>query len=128
MATLYGHGKGRARSHPPKAEKPYWVTLNSAEIEALVVKLSKEGYSTAKIGVALRDNYGIPNVQVITGKKVEKILIANGIAVEKQDMQALMLKEKKLQKHFEKNKKDYTAKRGLQLTKAKVKRLKDYSS
>lgn len=126
MATLYGHGRGKAGSHPPKREKPYWVTMKPDEIEELVVSLAKQGYSKSMIGFILRDTYGIPSVKVVTGKKISKILEEHNIKVEPEDLRALEEKEKKLKKHLEKNKHDMTAKRGLQLTQSKIKRLKDY--
>ncbi|MEM1535826.1 MAG: 30S ribosomal protein S15 [Candidatus Pacearchaeota archaeon] len=126
MATLYGHGRGKAGSHAPKQEKPYWVSMKPEEVEELVVSLAKQGFSTSKIGFILRDTYGIPSVKSITGKKIKKILSERGIKVEKEDLNALLEKEKRLKKHLEKNKHDMTAKRGLQLTQAKIRRLEKY--
>ncbi|UCD21115.1 MAG: 30S ribosomal protein S15 [archaeon] len=126
MATLYGHGKGKSGSHPPKQEKPYWTKLKPKEAETIIVNLAKEGKTTAKIGLMLRDNYGIPNIKIFTGKKITKILEENKINAKQQDLQILEEREKKLGKHLEKNKKDRTAKRGFQFTKAKIKRLRDY--
>ena len=82
---MYGHGKGKARSHAPKAEKAYWVKMEAKEVEELVVKLSKEGLDPAKIGLVLRDTYSIPSVKIITKKKIAKILKENGIDVSKND-------------------------------------------
>lgn len=126
MATLYGHGRGKAGSHPPKPEKPHWLKMKPKEVEELVVSLAKQGLSTSMIGFILRDSYGIPSVKVVTGKKIGKILAEHGIKAEMEDLRALEEKQKRLEKHLEKNKHDMTAKRGLQLTKSKIKRLKDY--
>jgi len=126
MATLYGRGKGKARSHPPKQEKPYWVKLSPKEVEEIVVKLAKEGMDSARIGLVLRDSYGIPSVKAITGKKIQKILAENNINVQSLELIALRKKAKALAKHLEKNKKDMTAKRGLQLTEEKIRRLEKY--
>lgn len=126
MATLYGGGRGKAGSHAPKQEKPYWLKMNAKEVEELVVKLAKEGMDSAKIGLVLRDNYGIPSVSVITGKKIQKILLEHGINIQPLELIALRKKTKSLEKHFERNKGDMTAKRGLQLTEAKMKRLEKY--
>ncbi len=126
MATLYGGGKGKAGSHAPKQEKPYWIKLSEKEVEELVVKLAKEGMDSAKIGLVLRDSYGIPSVKTITGKKIQKILQESGVNVQSLELAAFRKKAKTLGKHFEKNKKDMTAKRGLQLTDAKIRRLEKY--
>jgi small subunit ribosomal protein S15 len=127
MATLYGRGRGKARSHAPKAEKPYWVKMESKEIEEVVVKLAKQGLSSAKIGLMLRDNYGIPSTKTVIGKKVEKILAENNVKTQDYNIVSLEKRQRALKKHLEKNKKDMTAKRGLQLTEAKIRRLEKYS-
>lgn len=126
MATLYGHGKGKARSHAPKQEKPYWLKLEPKEVEELIVKMAKQGMDSTKIGLVLRDSYGIPNVKAATGKKIQQILKENKIEVSPLELVSLQKKLKALKKHFEKNKKDMTAKRGLQLTESKIRRLKKY--
>ena len=56
------------------ANKPEWVEYSTEEIEELILKLTKEGNSTSKIGIVLRDQYGIPDVKLITGQKITKIL------------------------------------------------------
>lgn len=126
MATMHGHGKGKARSHSPKPEKPYWLKITDKEVEELIVKLGKEGNSTAKIGLILRDTYSIPNVKVITKKKISKILEENNIKVEQEDLKNLVKKGENLKKHLAKNKVDRVAKKGLQLTQSKSHRLRKY--
>ncbi len=127
MATLYGRGRGKAGSHKPIfTEKPTWVVLNNKQIEELIVKLAKEGNTSAKIGLILRDSYGINNIRGIIGKKIEKVLEENKIEYEPHELIAVEKKHKKLKKHFESNKQDKVAKRGLQLTEVKLIRLKRY--
>ncbi len=126
MTTLYGKGRGKARSHAPKAEKPSWLSMKPKEVEELVVELANKGMSPVKMGLVLRDSYGITSVKVITGKKIKKVLDERGIKVEPYYLTALEKRIKALKKHLEKNKKDMRAKRGLQLTEAKLRRLKKY--
>ena len=126
MATLYGKGHGKAGSHAPKAEKPYWFNMTTREVEKLVLKLAEKGSSPVKIGLVLRDSYGIPSVKAIVGKKIQKILEEKGIETKSTEITALEKRIKVLKKHFEKNKKDTRAKRGLQLSEAKLRRLKKY--
>lgn len=128
MATLYGRGRGRAGSHAPKPEKPYWLKLKPQEIEKIIIELGKKDISPAKIGLILRDSYGIPNVRIIIGKKIQKVLKEAGLYEEDESVVALEKKAKALEKHLEKNKKDTRAKRGLHLTKSKIIRLKKYST
>lgn len=126
MATIYGKGRGKAGSHAPKAEKPYWLGLKAEEIKNLVVDLAKKGLNPVKIGLVLRDNYGVPSVKAITGKKIQKILKEKGIKLEPYELVRFEKRIKTLKKHLEKNKKDTRAKRGLQLTESKLRRLKKY--
>jgi len=127
MVTLYGKGRGKARSHAPKAEKPLWLKLKADEVERIIIDLAKKGMSTAKIGLVLRDSFGVPNIRLITGKKIEKILDEHGLAKkEVREIVDLEKRAKALKKHLDKNKKDTRAKRGLQLTEAKIRRLQKY--
>jgi ribosomal protein S15P/S13E len=126
MATMHGHGKGKSRSHSPKAEKPYWLKLEPKEIEELVVKLGKEGMSSDKIGLVLRDTHSIPNVKSLTKKKISKILKENGMNEEHLSFKNLQKKEENIKKHLKTNQVDKTARKGLQLTQAKLHRLKKY--
>lgn len=125
MATIYGKGRGKARSHPPKAEKPYWLKISPKEVEELVVKMAGQGMSSAKIGLVLRDNYGIPSVKVVTGKKIQQILKERRIEYDEERI-VLEKKLERLKKHFEKNKNDKVSKRGIQLTESKLARLKKH--
>jgi len=126
MATLYGKGRGKAGSHSPKPEKPHWFSMKPEEVEKLIVELAKKGLTPVKMGLILRDNCGVNSVKVITGKKIKKILEEKGIEVEPHELNALKKRIKALKKHLEKNKKDTRAKRGLQLTEAKFRRLQKY--
>lgn len=126
MATMHGHGKGKAGSHSPKPEKPYWLKTSEKEVEELILKLAKDGFSSEKIGLILRDTYSIPNVKVITKKKISQILRENGIKTETEDLKNLEKKQENLRKHMNKNKVDKVAKKGLQLTQSKIHRLRKY--
>jgi len=128
MATIYGKGRGKAGSHRPKPEKPYWLKLSSKEIEDLIIKLARQELPSAKIGLILRDTYGIPSTKAAIGKKIQKVLEEHGIAPSDDNSLALDKKRARLNKHLGKNKGDKTAKRGLQLTESKLARLKRYNS
>jgi len=128
MARKYSgkHGKHGSKK-PYKATKPSWMTYSSKEVEQLVLKLAKLGKTASQIGMILRDAYGIPNVKSLTEKKITKILGENKSLPElPEDLMALIKNEIKLLDHFERNKHDMTAKRGLQLTESKIHKLSDY--
>ena len=45
----------------PRKKAAQWVEYEKEEIEAIAQKLAKEGNEPAKIGLILRDRYGIPS-------------------------------------------------------------------
>ncbi len=127
MATLYGGGRGKSKSRKPVLkEKPKWIKMSNEEIEKLIVDLAKKDIEPEKIGLILRDQYGIGNVKAIIGKKICQVLKEHGLLKLPSDLLHLIKRAKSLQKHLEKNKHDYTAKRGLQLTESKINRLVKY--
>ena len=128
MARLYSRKRGKSGSKKPvKKTMPLWVRYKPKEIEMLIVKLAKEGLADSKIGVILRDTYGIPDVRIICKKKISKIIEEKGIKKElPEDIAALIKKAVLVRKHLEENKKDEVAKRGLTLTESKIKRLTKY--
>lgn len=91
--------------------KPEWVKIKPAEIENIVVELHKEGNAPAKIGLILRDKYGIPKAKLL-GKRITKIL---------KEAKMDFISEKELikkriesvEKHISIHRHDYTAKRSL---------------
>ena len=128
MSRLHTGRKGSSASKKPLlAPIPAWVQYKPEEIEALVVKLAKQDYTAAKIGMVLRDSYGIPDVQKITGKKITAILVKNKLAPQNpEDIQALLIRAIQAKKHLDKNKKDMVTKRGLHLIESKIRRLAKY--
>lgn len=128
MARMHSRKKGKSGSKKPlKLSKPIWLRYTAKEVELLVVKLSKEGKKSDEAGRVLRDTYGIPNVKVATGKSFAQILKEKKLTPELPvDLIALIKRVVIIKKHLEKNKKDMPAKRGLQLTESKIKRLAKY--
>jgi small subunit ribosomal protein S15 len=97
------------------------------EIVQLVVKFSKEGMPTAKIGLKLRDQYAVPDVKLATGKTILEILDENNLSPKlPEDLVALMRRAIDLNVHVVANKKDVANRRGLQLIEAKIRRLVKY--
>ena len=128
MARMHSRKKGKSGSIKPlKKTKPTWVRYSESEVESLVVKLAKAGNSPSKIGLTLRDSYGVPDVKVMTKSSILTILKKNKLNLEyPEDFLALIKKEINLVKHVEKNKKDQVAKRGIKLTSSKIHRLSKY--
>jgi small subunit ribosomal protein S15 len=125
---MHSRKKGKSGSTKPAKEKtPSWVRYDPTEIEQLIVKLAKSGESESKIGITLRDKYGIPGTKEILNKRIKTVLNEHQLSKPiPEDLGNLIKKEISLLKHLEKNKKDMSAKRGLQLTESKIKRLSKY--
>ena len=92
--------------------KPEWVKLKPAEIESIMKELHKQGMAPAQIGLVLRDKHGIPKVRPFTGKKISRMMKDNKLDIPPQS--ARVHKEiERVEKHLERNKHDYSAKRSL---------------
>ncbi len=130
MSRLYCGKRGKSGSKKPEVKKtPTWVDYKAEEVEALVVKLRKQGNTTAGIGLVLRDQYGIPSIQTITGKPVGQILKEKGLESKlPEDLFNVLKQTVTIQEHLQRNKKDKSARHKLMLTESKVRRLGKYYS
>lgn len=128
MAKMHARRRGISSSTKSfRKENPNWVPLSASEVEELVEKLHQQGHSTSLIGMKLRDQYGIPDVELATGKNITKILKEKNIEFKfPEDLENLLHKAVGLDTHLKENKKDLHNKRGLQLTEAKIRRLVKY--
>ncbi len=105
-----------------EAKKPAWLKYSKSEVEAIILKLAGKGLTAEKIGLTLRDQYGIPNV------KLYDLRIKDVLGDKFQEPTTINL-ENKLQKiidHFKKNKQDKKTGRALMITKAKLKKRNEY--
>ena len=108
------------------ANKKSTEKLEKKEIENLIAKLAKEGMSATKIGQTLKTTYNISSVKAY-GIKIKKILGEKGVKMEiPEDLQNLINRAGILKKHFNANKQDKNALRGLQVTEAKIRKLAKY--
>ena len=120
--------KGKSHSIRPVSRRPpSWCSYQPEEVEALVIKLAKEGHSPSSIGTILRDQYAIPLVKPITGKSITAILRGEELAPSMpEDLANLIKKAQSLGVHMEKNKKDLHNKRAMQMIEAKIHKLSRY--
>ena len=108
-------------------ENPSWVTMSASEIEEVIVKMAKNGQISAMIGLVLRDQYGVPDVKLATGKTVTEIMTEKGVASAlPEDISNLMRRAISLNVHLRKNPGDVSNRRGLNLIEAKIRRLEHY--
>ena len=120
--------KGQSRSIRPLGRRsPDWCKYALEEVEALVVKLAREGNPPSRIGVILRDQYGIPLVKTIVGKGVVEILKENDLeSTIPEDLEMLLRKAARLRAHLERNKADKHNKRAVQIVESKIHHLSRY--
>lgn len=110
------------------AGPPKWTGMSTKEVEDLVVKMSRDGVQSARIGILLRDLHAVPNVRQATGKTVSQILREHELVPAiPEDMQNLMRRAVNLRaKHLAVHKKDHHNARGLQLIESRIRRLALY--
>jgi small subunit ribosomal protein S15 len=128
MARMHSGAKGKSGSKKPAGKASYsWLSYKPREVEMLIVKMAKEGKTPSQIGLTLRDSYGIPDIRKMLKKKITDVLETKKLLKElPEDLMALVRRDVALIKHLEANKQDMVAKRGLQLTESKIKRLVKY--
>jgi len=106
---------------------PSWCKYEAEEVEALVIKLAREGNPPSRIGTILRDQHGIPLTKSLTGKTVSGILAeADMTPSVPEDLEMLLKKASRLSTHLERNKMDLINKRALQIVEAKIHKLSKY--
>ena len=128
MARMHARKKGKSSSKRPlKYENPEWVPLSSKEITDIIVKKAGEGMSSADIGMMLRDECGVPNVKLATGKSITTIMKEKGVEMKlPEDISNLIRKAVNLNTYLKDNTRDRHNKRSLQLIEAKIRRLERY--
>lgn len=122
--------RARGSSHsirPVRIGPPKWNRFSKEEAELLVEELAKRGYQPSMIGIILRDQYGIPLIRQITGKKLAQILKERGLQPEiPEDLFNLLRKAVNVRRHLNEHPKDKSAKRGLEEVESKIRRLVNY--
>ncbi len=130
MARMHTRRKGESGSKRPSTLRvPEWMDKekDAQWVETKVIELAKAGNAPSMIGQILRDQYGIPLVRVITGKRILDILRENDLERRvPEDLRNMIAKAATLRRHMEENKTDYVSKRGLQLVESKIHRLSKY--
>lgn len=128
MARMHSRKKGSSRSRPPSVVKsPEWCDTSKEELEKIVMRLHDSGLPSSKIGLTLRDQYGVPNVKLILGKNLSRYLKGQGALPEvPEDLTNLMRRALHIRKHLKANDKDIHNKRSLQLIESKIRRLVRY--
>jgi small subunit ribosomal protein S15 len=128
MARIHSHRHGKShQTRPPNKNNPSWVTTTPDEARSTILKLAKEGVTPSRIGQTLRDDYAVPLVKTLLGKSVGEVL-TEGKAAPKlpQDLQDLIDRALRVQKHLQSHKSDRKNVHSLELVEAKIYRLSKY--
>jgi small subunit ribosomal protein S15 len=115
------------QTRPVTKRPPAWCRYTAEEVEALIMRLGKEGHPPSKIGTILRDQYGVPLAKPITGKSVTHVLKERKLVSSlPEDLENLLRKATRLHVHYDRNKADLSNKRALQIVEAKIYKLSKY--
>jgi len=108
------------------AKKPVWLKYTEQEVKDIILSLAKKDpdMTAEKIGLVLRDTYGIPKVSLYN-LKISQVLKDAGV-YKNPDITNITKKVKKLETHLDKNKQDKRTGRALIITKAKEKKNREY--
>jgi small subunit ribosomal protein S15 len=128
MVGKLSNMRGRSHSTRPVSKRPpNWVVYQPDEVKALIINLAREGKTQSQIGNILRDVHGVPLVKPIVGYGVRKVLEEAGLAPDiPEDLYNLMVRATRLRRHVERNPKDFSNKRGMQLTESMIYRVTRY--
>ncbi len=128
MARMHTRRKGQSGSKRPyRAQPPAWSNTNKEEIEKTILQLAGSGKSTSQIGMILRDRYGVPDVTLVTGKKILATLKENNATPKvPEDIHNLIINVLELKKHLDRNPKDVHNKRSMTNMESKIRRLEKY--
>lgn len=128
MARMHTRSKGQSGSKKPyRAQPPAWSNTNKEEIEKTILQLAAQGKSTSEIGMVMRDRYGVPDITLVTGKKVTATLKENNAAPKvPEDIYNLIVNVLELKKHLDRNPKDVHNKRAFNNMVSKIRRLEKY--
>jgi len=111
-------------SKESELKKPIWLKYSEKEVKEIILSLANKGFTSEKIGLILRDTYGIPKTRLY-GFKINQVLKENEL-YESPDKKNVKEKVEKLEDHFKKNKQDKKAKRALIINKANQKKIREY--
>ena len=120
--------RGKSHSRRPISKRaPTWCKYSPEEVEAFVIKFAKDGNTQSRIGIILRDQFGIPLVKPIVGKSVKEIIKDAGMTTDiPEDLNNMIQKATIIRRHLAKNKSDAVNKRSAELIISKVRRSAKY--
>ncbi|MBT7706683.1 hypothetical protein HN747_04510 [archaeon] len=106
-----------------KLDKPVWVKMKEPELKKIIAELA-EKHSPSKVGMILRDQYGIPTTRIF-GKKLNAYLKEVGVNVNP-DLENAEKKVEGLKEHLKENITDRHAKHKLQHAQSRLNITRNY--
>lgn len=110
-----------------KMQKPTWLKMKESEIKKIISELAAQNYPPSKIGIILRDQYGIPTTKIY-GKKLKKYLEEQGTETTPEDLTNAEKKVESIKEHLKQNITDKKAKHKLQKAQSRLNVLKRHYS
>lgn len=128
MSRMHTRKRGRSRSHKNKQyDAAKFGFIDQKEVLDAALVLRKESLSLSQIGIKLRDQYGVPGVKYVFGKKLSRLLEENGYkAGFPEDLTNLIERYRNVYKHTRMNPKDHANIRKQELIMSKILRLVKY--
>lgn len=126
MARMHTRKHGKSRSRKPMVSAK-WVKADKKKVEELVLQMAKEGLPSAKIGLFLRDQHGIPDAKRALGLSISAFLSSKNLApAYPSDLIDLIRTAVGMRKHLVANKKDTYNRKRLANIESKINRLVRY--
>ena len=107
-----------------KLSKPAWVKIKEPELKKIIAELADK-HAPSKIGLILRDQYGIPTTKVF-GKKLKAYMKELGIE-RNEDLENAEKKVEKMKEHLKNNITDRNGKHKLQHAQSRLNIVRKYS-
>ncbi len=128
MARMHTRRRGKSGRKRPKARQPpQWLSVDKIKVKELIIELAKRGTPPSQIGLILRDQYGVPSVKALLGKKITQVLEEERLLPQyPEDLMNLLKKSVRMREHLAKNKRDIHNRIRLGRVEAKIHRLVKY--
>jgi len=107
-------------------EKPKWLKLSEVELKKIITELIKTEEQPAKIGLILRDKYGVPTTRVY-GKKLAVYLREAGLTTNIEVKNAEK-KFERMKEHLKENITDRKTKHKLQKAQSRMNIIRKYAA
>lgn len=130
MARLHSKKKGKSGTKRPKSNtEAEWTSMKKKEVQETILKLAREGVTPVRIGLILRDQHSVPNLNAVLGMPLTHFLAKEGVKSEyPEDLLNLIKKAVRMSNHAKGSKNDVSNNVKLVHVESKIQRLVKYYS